>query len=131
MGFDNLAEALDEWCLPRSVLPASPRREGRPDELLDCIPPPFGGVGGGRGSIFVPQVVEMLALAQQILNTCLQHIGLEWFGDIGVGSAAVAFYLVLAECACGEQDDGDVAGGQIVFYVLTKLQAVHDGHHDV
>ena len=45
---------------------------------------------------------------QQILDTRQQQIGLEGFGDVGIGTALVAFHLVTVQGTGREQDDGNV-----------------------
>ena len=81
--------------------------------------------------LLCPQVFQHLSATKQILDAGEQQLRLERLGDVGVGTAAVAFYLVCREGAGGEQDDGNMARGKIVLHLLAELQTIHHGHHDI
>ena len=77
------------------------------------------------------QVLQYETALQEITDTSKQYIGREWLGDIGIGSALIAFYLMLTKGTGREQDHRNMTGGGSAFDALAEFQTVHDGHHDV
>ena len=112
--------------------------EAGSEGVLDGCRGGFGGLGclywcwGGLGCWFhAPQVLELVAALQQVVDAGQQQFRRAWFGDVSVGTALVALDLVLFKRSCREQDNGDVTGDVILFHLLAELQAVHHRHHHV
>ncbi len=79
----------------------------------------------------VGQVAQLLAALEQVVDACYEQLGIEWFGEIGIGSVLVALDLLRLGAARREQYHGYVAGDAVFLELLTELQSVHHGHHNV
>ena len=76
-------------------------------------------------------MLEQLALLQQIVDACQEHLAVEWLGDVGVCAMLIALCAVFLQVLGGEHDDRDVRGGGSGLELLGKLESVHHRHHHV
>lgn len=74
---------------------------------------------------------QFLPRFQEVTDAGQEQFSAERLSHIGVGTRVESLHLLLLRTACGEQDDGDVAGDIVVLYLPAELQSVHDGHHNV
>ena len=79
--------------------------------------------------LLCPQVFQHLSATKQVLYAGEQQLRFERLGDVGIGTATIAFYLVCREGAGGEQDHWNMARCKVILHLLAELQTIHHGHH--
>ena len=75
--------------------------------------------------------MQLAAQFDEVFDAGQEHLGVEGFGDVVVGSGFKALEHVFFGGFGGEEDDGDVTGGDVFFQGVAELVAVEFGHHDV
>jgi hypothetical protein len=106
------------------------------DDLIEVFEEELVGFGighafemdeGGAGEVFP----DLGAVGEEVGDLDAEVFGRKGFFDIGIGAELEAFDLGLEGVPGCEEDDGDMAVFEVLFYVFTELEAIHYGHHYV
>ena len=76
-------------------------------------------------------MLDALTIVEHAADEGEQISGFEGLGDVGIGTDVETFDTFVERGLGGEQDDGDVAVGDIFLEKLAELQTIHAQHHHV
>ena len=74
---------------------------------------------------------QTFPLLQQVNDTQLDDIDVEWLRDIGIGTLRQTIHTLAVLAQGGQQNHGDMAEGNVGLHLLAKLIPIHLGHQHI